>query len=116
MDGQIFNENFKRIMRENNLTQKQLSVYTGIPASYIASWFGKQSSSPSIDAVIKIADFLNVTIDYLIGREGEDGTIIIEGRECLSDSERGLIAKYRKLSSKKQALVTEYVASLTEER
>ncbi|MDE7215405.1 MAG: helix-turn-helix domain-containing protein [Clostridia bacterium] len=116
MDGQKFNENFKRIMRENNLTQKQLSVYTGIPASSIASWFGKQSSSPSIDAVIKIADFLNVTIDYLIGREGEDGTIIIDGRECLSDSERGLIAKYRELSPKKQSLVNEYVATLLEDK
>ena len=114
MDKQIFNSNLKRIMQENSLTQKQLSEYTGIPASSIASWFGKQSSSPSIEAVNKIADFLNVTIDYLIGRESEDGRIIIDEREYLTNSERELLAKYRKLSLKKQSMVLGYVSALSD--
>ncbi|MDE6758720.1 MAG: helix-turn-helix domain-containing protein [Clostridia bacterium] len=114
MDKQIFNDNLRQIMKENNLTQKQLSEYTGIPASSIASWFGKQSSSPSIEAVRKIADHLNVTIDYLIGRESEDGRIIIEEREYLTDNERELLAKYRKLSPQKQSKVLGYVSALSE--
>lgn len=116
MDKKVFNDNLKQIMKQNSLTQKSLSEHTGIPASSIASWFGKQSSSPSIDAVGKIADFLNVTIDYLIGRESEDGTIIIDGGENLSDAERELVAKYRGLSIKNKSMVLGYVSALAEKQ
>ena len=41
MDKQVFNGNLRQIMDENNISQKQLSERTGIPASSIASWYGK---------------------------------------------------------------------------
>ncbi len=114
MDKQVFNGNLRQIMDENNISQKQLSERTGIPASSIASWYGKQSSSPSIEAVCKIADVLNVTVDYLVGRESEDGRIIIEERENLNVQERELVTEFRKLSVKKQSKVLGYISALSD--
>lgn len=102
MNTSIFNKILKEIMQEKNISQKQLSEYTGIPASSIASWFGKQSSSPSIDAVTKIADFFGCTIDYLVGRESEDGVIIVSENNNYTQNEKDLIEVFRQLSVRQQ--------------
>lgn len=102
MNTSIFNKTLKEIMQEKNISQKQLSEYTGIPASSIASWFGKQSSSPSIDAVTKIADFFGCTIDYLVGRESEDGVIIVSENNDYTQNEKDLIEVFRQLSIRQQ--------------
>lgn len=112
MNTSIFNKILKEIMQEKNISQKQLSEYTGIPASSIASWFGKQSSSPSIDAVTKIADFFGCTIDYLVGRESEDGAIVIQQSDSLSENEIKVLDMFRTLNVRRQGLAMVYIAAL----
>lgn len=98
----MFKENLQKFLTEKNLSQKQLSEHTGIPASSIASWFGKQSSSPSIEAVVKIADYFGCTIDYLVGRESEDGVIVVSESNEYTQNEKDLIEVFRQLSVRQQ--------------
>ena len=55
-------------MQEKNLNIKELSKLTDIPRSTINSWTLKKRS-PMIDYLCVLADFFQVLIDYLLGRE-----------------------------------------------
>lgn len=52
--------------------QKDLSVFTGISTSAISAW-NKNNSQPASDKLALIADFLDVSLDYLITGQ-EKGT------------------------------------------
>lgn len=110
----MFKENLQKFLTEKNLSQKQLSEHTGIPASSIASWFGKQSSSPSIEAVVKIADCFGCTIDYLVGRESEDGVIVVSESNEYTQNEKDLIEVFRQLSVRQQYAALGFMKGMLE--
>lgn len=55
----------KLLCKKKNITLQQLTDNVGISASLIRKW--GRGASPSIDKVRRIADFFDVSIDYLIG-------------------------------------------------
>lgn len=99
MEHTIFTENLKQILIQKGMTQKQLSEKTGIPTSSIASWFGKQRSYPSLEYASLIANALDCSIDYLVGREREDGIIVVNGQQRESVIPAELENIYIKLDS-----------------
>ena len=65
-----FQERLKELREERNLSQAQLSnaLENKISASAIGKWeLGERT--PNLDAVILLAEFFGVSIDYLAGRE-----------------------------------------------
>ena len=63
----IFIERFKSLRKQKKLTQKQLGENINTPERVIRGYeIGE--NMPSIETFIKIADFFNVSIDYLVGR------------------------------------------------
>ena len=62
----------KEIRVEKNLLQKDVAEKMQCTCSCISSW-EKEITEPSIDDLIRLADFFGCTVDYLIGREEEDG-------------------------------------------
>lgn len=67
------------------MTVSELSERSGVPYSSIASWLGERASLPNIDTVCLIADTLDCSIDYLVGREDMNGTIISSGEHLSKD-------------------------------
>ena len=68
-------------MEKKGLKSTQLSKYTGIPNSTISAWKTK-NSSPSSEKLSVIAEFLGVSIAYLLGIDEnaiEDNTIVMQG-------------------------------------
>ncbi len=63
-----FIENLKILMKEENLTQMQLSNKIGVAQSAISAWLSGKKE-PSITSLWLIADCFNVDIDVLIGRK-----------------------------------------------
>lgn len=59
--------------RKRELSQQDLAKKSGLPASSI-SHFEAAKRLPSFDNLSKLADALNVTADFLIGRSEETGT------------------------------------------
>ena len=60
-------ERLLELRKSRNLTQRQ--VYTGIdmsPLGYQRYEYGERK--PGYDQLIRLADFYNVSIDYLVGR------------------------------------------------
>ncbi|MCH5160171.1 MAG: helix-turn-helix transcriptional regulator [Clostridiales bacterium] len=61
-----FAQRLKELRTENNLTQKQVAVRLGIrQQSYTR--YENGSGEPSLDTLIAIARFYNVSVDYLLG-------------------------------------------------
>lgn len=62
-----FNEHLKDIRKFQNKTQKETSVALGITErNYQTLEYGK--SKPSFDTLISLAEYFEVSIDYLVGR------------------------------------------------
>ena len=51
----------------HSLTQKQLAANTGLSEIGIRSYEGRRRK-PAHDAIVSLADFFNVSTDYLLGR------------------------------------------------
>ena len=65
-----FAERLKELREESGLSQDQLSIALGreITPSAIGLWELKKRV-PNLEAVMIIADYFGVSIDYLAGRE-----------------------------------------------
>lgn len=50
-----------------NVASKDLSHNVGVSSGNISDWKSGRSK-PNIDTIIKIADYLDCSIDYLLGR------------------------------------------------
>ena len=64
MDG--FGERLKRLRKERDITQGQLAEVIGVVPSAVGKYERIPQSYPSVEALIKIADYFNVSTDYLL--------------------------------------------------
>ena len=65
-----FKENLRAELDYSGLTVKELSAKTGIPKGTLDCYLGVRASIPPADIAVKIAEALNVSVEYLItGRE-----------------------------------------------
>jgi len=58
-------EIFENLMKEHGVTAYKVSKETGIASSTLSDWKNGRST-PKQDKLQKIADYFNVTIDYLL--------------------------------------------------
>lgn len=64
MDSIIFTR-IKELCEENNITINKLESELGMSQYSIGRW--KNSTSPTIDKISRIAEYFHVSIDYLVG-------------------------------------------------
>ncbi|MBR1988316.1 MAG: helix-turn-helix transcriptional regulator [Clostridia bacterium] len=64
----VFMERLKELMEDKNINMKVLSENTAIPRSTINSWNLKERL-PSAECLFALAEYFEVTVDYLLGRE-----------------------------------------------
>lgn len=64
MDG--FGERLKRLRRDFNITQTALAEHIGVVPSAVGKYERLPNSYPSVEALVKIADYFSVSIDYLL--------------------------------------------------
>lgn len=64
MDG--FGERLKRLRKERDITQSQLAEVIGVVPSAVGKYERIPQSYPSVEALIKIAEYFDVSIDYLL--------------------------------------------------
>lgn len=61
-------QRIKDSMKNEKLTQVQLAKAIGVGQSSVSDWLNSKSE-PSIDNLWKLADFFDVSIDFLVGRK-----------------------------------------------
>jgi len=65
--GDIMQNNLRKLRKENNLTQVALQMQTGIEQALLSK-FENGERIPPTESLIILADFYNVSIDYILGR------------------------------------------------
>lgn len=64
----IFQERLYEQRKLNNVTQRQMAEYLRIAQpSYIR--YENGTAEPSLENLVKIADYFDISTDYLLGRE-----------------------------------------------
>lgn len=61
-------QRIKDLMKSEKLTQMQLARALGVGQSSVSDWINAKSE-PRIENLWKLADFFDVSVDYLIGRK-----------------------------------------------
>lgn len=61
-----FGTRLKRLRKENDITQAALAEHLGVVASAVGKYETIDNAYPSVEALIKIAKFFNVSIDFLL--------------------------------------------------
>ena len=59
---------FNELLKEHNVTAYQVGKATGISTSTLSEWKNGKYT-PKMDKVQKIAEYFNVSVDYLLGNE-----------------------------------------------
>ena len=62
-----FAQNVKRLLGERNIPQTRLAEYLGVSRQTVNFWI-REKCEPSLDHLIRVADFFQVTTDELLGR------------------------------------------------
>ena len=64
----MLNENIKALRLSRNINQVQFAKILGVTKQCVSNW-ENDNVVPSIEMLCKIADYFNVTTDYLLGRQ-----------------------------------------------
>ena len=88
----------RELRKLKGLTQKEVALAINVSAQsygYYENWINK----PDPETLIKLADFFEVSIDYLVGRSDDFGNVnvIANGAE-LSEYEKTLLECFDKLN------------------
>ncbi len=68
-----FNDTLKEIRKVKGLTQKDVYTLLRVSPNCYASW-EQGRTQPDIESIRKLCAILDVSADYLLGLETEDGT------------------------------------------
>ncbi|WP_295764130.1 helix-turn-helix domain-containing protein [uncultured Oscillibacter sp.] len=63
----MFTECFREILQSKNITGYRIAKETGISQGLMASYI-RGEKIPTVNNLVKIANFLDCSIDYLLGR------------------------------------------------
>ncbi len=99
----------KQLRKERSLTQAALAKYLNITRQGYAN-YENELTNPTPSILIKLADFFECSVDYLIGRESEIGTVIINND--LKEGETELLNIYRKQSEQKRQFLMTFARGL----
>lgn len=77
-----------KLLKKKGATAKELAEAIGVSTSNISEW-RKDRAKPTAEVIVKIADYFDVTTDYLLGRVKHKHDIILEGDD-LPEELRGL--------------------------
>lgn len=103
-----FGVKIKDLRKEKNLTQKELAQALSITVSTLSHW-ECDYQEPNFDDLIMIADYFDVSLDYLLGREDDNGNFNVQSASpALTAEEQHLLDTFRKLNTKNRIHVSAY--------
>ena len=70
-----FGSRLRKLRRDANITQKQIAQYLNITQTAVGKYEKHDNAYPSIEVLIKIADYFHVSIDYLLRGIQSDASV-----------------------------------------
>lgn len=100
-------KNLAELRQNSNLTQKELAKILNITDK--AYWsYESGRTEPNIETLIKIADYFDVSLDYLCGRQNKN----LIFADSLSDTQKQLITIIKRLTPEQANFALGYFSNM----
>lgn len=107
-------ERIRNLREEHGITQKHLAEILGVTRTAVAKWEANENG-PNSDVLLKIADYFDVSLDYLLGRTDIKKFPTESSRDNKSDMLREFVELYDLLSpEQKKTMITVMKSFLTD--
>lgn len=93
----------KELRVEKNINQSELGKLIGVGKTTISN-YETGYSSPDQETLIKIADFFNVSVDYLLNRSDDYNLQSLIPETSLTDNERELLLLFRQVKNEREQI------------
>lgn len=100
-----FSDRLNKKIKESGLKRTAFADEVGIKNQSITDW-EKRGTIPAGDVCLRMADFLDVPVDWLISGKTEGG---------MSEDEMELVRKFRMLPPEQKSIVETLVNAMTEQ-
>ena len=70
IDRVIFSERLKALKQAKNTTSVAIALHLGIAKQSVHTW-ETMKTLPSADKMVELADYFDVSLDYLVGRSDD---------------------------------------------
>ena len=67
----LFGDKLRELRKEKKVSQEEIGKLCGVAKNTVSNW-ENNINKPDIDLVLKLAQYFNVTTDYLLGFTKED--------------------------------------------
>lgn len=92
MNGTDFVCRIEKLLEMQKKTKVEFSNSIGIPKQSLYDW-KQRGTIPSADTALKIAQYLNTTVEYLLtGKETDENKVKLDG---ITEEIQNIINKYR---------------------
>jgi transcriptional regulator with XRE-family HTH domain len=103
-------EKIQRLCKTNKITIARLEREAGLGGGTISKW---ETSSPSGDKLLKVAEYFGVSVDYLLGKEDVITTSVGQYTNVPLDAETfQLMSQIPLLNKVNKALITDIIKSM----
>jgi len=106
-------KNLRPLREEKGLSQQELAdlIGEGMSQAQIHS-YETYKYRPDIETLSKIADILETTIDYIVGRTSYKPMFEGVAESGLTDNEQHLLSKYRRFNEKQRKSLLSFLDTL----
>ncbi len=109
-----FSHRLKELRYECGLTQKEVSDAVGSTQSNLGKWENNKIQ-PAADMVVKLADFFQVSTDYLLGRTDDFGNVSVQtATPALSAEETEILNAFRAMTYSQKIRFAAYAEGMLE--
>ena len=109
--NELFSERLLAIRTKRNINQVNLATFCETSQESISA-YENGKNFPSCEVLVKIADYLGTTTDYLLGRTKDDVSIYQLNKNEITDDEAELISNYKNLSTENKLKLKGYIEAL----
>jgi len=99
----LFPQRLQALREKRGLSQEELAKRAGLQATAI-SHFETGTRKPSFDNLRRLADALETTVDYLMGRTNDPVAVVTEGDQLFRD--------FQNLTTEEREIARDFMATL----
>lgn len=100
----MFKDRIKALRKSHGLTQKELARIVGVDVSTVGKWEGKGNVLPSDGVRETIANYFNISLDFLMDYE--------TANTQLDDMTKDLVSLFIQLNDEGKQLVLDYAGMI----
>lgn len=100
----MYGNRLKELRKEQNITQSNLAKILNVTQDSISLW-EKNKRVPDTQYIVQLADYFNVSADYLLGRSDDFGSVNVPSDVELSSEEQYALDMFRDLSNSNRKVI-----------